>query len=79
MTNSAGPIQDLASWNKSYEERFGFIFIICASGKSAAEMLAAVKARRAVLSSPWACSSCTTLRMNHTVAIPLQLEHWGVY
>ena len=44
-TKSADSTQDLAYYNKRYEERFGFIFIICASGKSAAEMLAAVKAR----------------------------------
>ena len=31
-------IQRLADGNKSYEDRFGFIFIVCATGKSAAEM-----------------------------------------
>lgn len=29
----------LAEGNRAYEERFGFIFIICASGRSAAEIL----------------------------------------
>ena len=29
----------LAEANRVYEERFGFIFIVCATGKSAAEML----------------------------------------
>jgi 2-oxo-4-hydroxy-4-carboxy-5-ureidoimidazoline decarboxylase len=29
----------LAEANRLYEERFGFIFIVCATGKSAAEML----------------------------------------
>lgn len=29
----------LAEANRVYEERFGFIFIVCAAGKSAAEML----------------------------------------
>ena len=38
-------LQDLAEWNRRYEARFGHIFIICASGKSAEEMLAAVKRR----------------------------------
>lgn len=35
----------LARANADYEARFGFIFIVCASGKSAAEMLAMLKAR----------------------------------
>lgn len=38
-------IENLAAWNAKYEEKFGHIFIICASGKSAASMLDAVKAR----------------------------------
>jgi 5-hydroxyisourate hydrolase / 2-oxo-4-hydroxy-4-carboxy-5-ureidoimidazoline decarboxylase len=32
-------INKLATANKDYEQKFGFIFIICATGKSAAEML----------------------------------------
>lgn len=35
----------LAAGNQKYQERFGFIFIICAAGKSAEEMLAALNAR----------------------------------
>lgn len=35
----------LADGNREYEQRFGFIFIICASGKSAEEILAALNAR----------------------------------
>ncbi len=31
--------------NKAYKEKFGFIFIVCASGKSADEMLALLQAR----------------------------------
>lgn len=38
-------LADLADWNARYEAKFGHIFIICASGKSAEEMLAAVQAR----------------------------------
>ena len=37
--------QALADWNARYEARFGHIFIVCASGKSAEEMLAAVQSR----------------------------------
>ena len=33
--------------NQKYEERFGWIFLICATGKSAEEMLAAVEQRMA--------------------------------
>jgi 2-oxo-4-hydroxy-4-carboxy-5-ureidoimidazoline decarboxylase len=38
-------IEDLAKGNKDYEEKFGFIFIVCATGKSAAEMLALLNER----------------------------------
>lgn len=36
---------ELADANRLYEDKFGFIFIVCASGKSADEMLAICKAR----------------------------------
>ncbi len=32
-------LQRLARGNQAYEEKFGYIFIVCATGKSAAEML----------------------------------------
>ncbi len=32
-------LQKLADLNDAYEEKFGFIFIVCATGKSAREML----------------------------------------
>lgn len=35
----------LADGNAVYEARFGFIFLVCATGKSAAEMLAILQAR----------------------------------
>jgi OHCU decarboxylase len=35
----------LAEANREYEERFGFIFIVCATGKSAEEMLALLRSR----------------------------------
>jgi OHCU decarboxylase len=35
----------LAAGNQEYEERFGFIFIVCATGKTSEEMLAMLKAR----------------------------------
>jgi 2-oxo-4-hydroxy-4-carboxy-5-ureidoimidazoline decarboxylase len=38
-------IEALAEGNKKYEEKFGYIFIVCATGKSAAEMLAILQSR----------------------------------
>jgi len=38
-------ISRLALGNKNYEEKFGFIFIVCASGKSAKEMLDLLETR----------------------------------
>jgi len=35
----------LAEANRAYLEKFGYIFIVCASGKTAAEMLALLRAR----------------------------------
>ncbi|OUJ74622.1 2-oxo-4-hydroxy-4-carboxy-5-ureidoimidazoline decarboxylase [Hymenobacter crusticola] len=43
-------LEDLAEGNRAYEEKFGYIFIVCATGKSAAEMLALLQAR--LLNSP---------------------------
>ena len=36
---------ELAEMNRRYEEKFGHVFLICASGKSAEEVLAAAKSR----------------------------------
>jgi len=38
-------IAALAEGNRDYEQRFGFIFIVCATGKSSEEMLAILKRR----------------------------------
>lgn len=35
----------LAAANREYEERFGFIYIVCATGRTAGEMLALLRAR----------------------------------
>ncbi|MBL0046443.1 MAG: 2-oxo-4-hydroxy-4-carboxy-5-ureidoimidazoline decarboxylase [Flavobacteriales bacterium] len=40
-----GVLERLAKGNIDYEEKFGHIFIVCATGKSAAEMLALLEAR----------------------------------
>ena len=41
----AATLDELAEANRAYEERFGHIFIVCATGKSAGEMLALLRAR----------------------------------
>lgn len=38
-------LERLAAGNRSYEQRFGWIFLVCASGKSAAQMLELLDAR----------------------------------
>jgi len=40
-------IEALATGNDAYEKKFGYIFIVCATGKSAAEMLALLQDRLA--------------------------------
>ena len=42
---TAGMSAALAAANRAYEARFGFIFIVCATGMSASEMLAALEQR----------------------------------
>jgi OHCU decarboxylase len=41
----AAVLEQLAAGNTRYEERFGFTFIVCATGKSAEEMLAILNRR----------------------------------
>lgn len=38
-------IEDLAAGNKEYEAKFGYIFIVCATGKTAGEMLSLLQER----------------------------------
>ena len=44
-TASAETIEALADGNKKYEEKFGYIFIVCATGKPAGEMLSVLRSR----------------------------------
>ena len=44
-TASEETIKALAKGNKEYEGKFGYIFIVCATGKSADEMLAILNSR----------------------------------
>jgi OHCU decarboxylase len=46
VTTASGTVQgQLAAVNREYERRFGHIFIVCATGKSAEELLALARAR----------------------------------
>ncbi len=38
-------LRELAQYNHDYETKFGYIFIVCATGKTAAEMLQLIKTR----------------------------------
>ena len=38
-------LAQLAAGNREYEEKFGFIFLVCATGKTAAQMLELLRAR----------------------------------
>jgi OHCU decarboxylase len=40
-----GTMARLADGNRAYEEKFGYIYIVCASGKSAGEMLDILESR----------------------------------
>lgn len=40
-----GTLATLAEGNRAYEERFGHVFLVCATGKSAAEMLEILERR----------------------------------
>jgi 2-oxo-4-hydroxy-4-carboxy-5-ureidoimidazoline decarboxylase len=44
---SDATLDALADGNREYEKKFGYIFIVCATGKSADEMLALLQARLA--------------------------------
>jgi OHCU decarboxylase len=42
---AAQTIEALAELNRKYEDKFGYIFIVCATGKSSEEMLAILRSR----------------------------------
>ena len=45
VSSNEKTLQDLAKGNQEYENKFGFIFIVCATGRSAEEMLADLNSR----------------------------------
>ncbi|XXG77937.1 hypothetical protein AAC387_Pa08g1986 [Persea americana] len=44
-TATDSTLQELLEWNAQYRQKFGFVFIICASGRSTSEILAELKKR----------------------------------
>lgn len=44
-TATSTTLQELSEWNALYREKFGFVFLICASGRSTAEVLDQLKRR----------------------------------
>jgi 2-oxo-4-hydroxy-4-carboxy-5-ureidoimidazoline decarboxylase len=48
VAGAAGQVQaELAAGNQAYEDRFGHIYLVCAAGKSAPDLLAILRARLA--------------------------------
>lgn len=45
MVCFACSFQQLAEWNARYYQKFGFVFLICASGRSTEEILAELKVK----------------------------------
>ena len=46
-SSSEQVLSELTTLNRQYDDKFGFIFIVCATGKSSDEMLAILKSRLA--------------------------------
>ncbi|XP_010691956.1 uric acid degradation bifunctional protein TTL isoform X3 [Beta vulgaris subsp. vulgaris] len=44
-TATSTTLQELTEWNAKYKQKFGFVFLICASGRSTAEILVELKRR----------------------------------
>ncbi|WVZ17220.1 hypothetical protein V8G54_010202 [Vigna mungo] len=42
-TATGSSLQELSQWNARYREKFGFVFLICASGRTTDEILAELK------------------------------------
>ncbi|XP_078148118.1 transthyretin-like protein isoform X1 [Carex rostrata] len=44
-TATDSTMEELKEWNQKYQDKFGFVFLICASGRSTAEILSELKKR----------------------------------
>ena len=67
-------MEELAELNRQYQEKFGFIYIVCATGKSAEEMLAMLRERlnndpaTELRNAATEQAKITTLRLNKLLA-----------
>ena len=67
-------MEELAELNPMYQEKFGFIYIVCATGKSAEEMLALLRDRldndpaTELRNAATEQAKITTLRLNKLIA-----------
>ena len=68
---AADTVNQLAGGNREYESKFGFIFIVCASGKSSDEMLAILNDR---LENDPSTSNCAWRRREQQKITRLRLE-----
>jgi 2-oxo-4-hydroxy-4-carboxy-5-ureidoimidazoline decarboxylase len=73
-TRESGASEDvlgkLASGNEAYERRFGYVFLVCATGKSAAEMLGLLEKR--ILNPPDAELKIAVFEQNKITRIRLE-------
>ena len=72
MRNSPDPVKlELKKQNRKYEKKFGYIFIVCATGKSAEEMLDLLQQRLENIPmieiniAAWEQNKITKLRLNN--------------
>ncbi|MDE0792175.1 MAG: 2-oxo-4-hydroxy-4-carboxy-5-ureidoimidazoline decarboxylase [SAR324 cluster bacterium] len=75
MLNAADPVKlELEKQNRKYEKKFGYIFIVCATGKSAEEMLDLLQQRLENIPmieiniAAWEQNKITKLRLNNMLA-----------
>ena len=75
MLNAANPVKlELERKNRKYEKKFGYIFIVCATGKSAEEMLEILQQRLENIPlvelkiAAWEQNKITKLRLNNMLA-----------
>jgi 2-oxo-4-hydroxy-4-carboxy-5-ureidoimidazoline decarboxylase len=80
---SAAVLESLAARNHEYERRFGHIFLICATGKRAADMLANLEQRLAndpaseLRIAAAEQAKITQLRLDKLLAAPLESSRTG--
>jgi allantoicase len=74
QTATADALSELSKLNLSYQERFGYIFIVCATGKSSEQMLSMLRER--VQNDP--AKELTIAAEEHRKITALRVEKWVV-